>query len=210
MQLKLYGTGEYPQGEQHKQQQALDQMETSSSSRSSSRSSCLPIREIKTNRRRTLCNCCTICTISKVTHSAKTNTPAPAHSRKSSICVHDQNPGRDSVSVTVSQSQSQFLSGASSYSYSWSCLRHIMTVFPFLLPLVHSPFFHSLFSFSFVFFRVSSHSPCCIFLSLVTSALSCHSCSSCRVQVRLRVRVRVWIGVGVRVESPGSCTCRVA
>lgn len=140
MQLKLYGTGEYPQGEQHKQQQALDQMETSSSSRSSSRSSCLPIREIKTNRRRTLCNCCTICTISKVTHSAKTNTPAPAHSRKSSICVHDQNPGRDSVSVTVSQSQSQFLSGASSYSYSWSCLRHIMTVFPFLLPLAHSPF----------------------------------------------------------------------
>lgn len=69
---------------------------------SSRRSSCLPIREIKTNRRRTLCNCCTICTISKVTHSAKTNTPAPAHSRKSSICVHDQDPGRVSVSVSDS------------------------------------------------------------------------------------------------------------
>lgn len=49
--------------------------------------SCLPIREIKTNRRRLPCDC-TICTISKVTHRAK---QIPRHQ-------DNRTPGQDTLS----------------------------------------------------------------------------------------------------------------
>lgn len=74
MQLKLYGTGESEQKQLNSQVETAKEKEKALRGRGKVRvmggkiqGSCLPIREIKTNRRRRLpCNC-TICTISKVT-----------------------------------------------------------------------------------------------------------------------------------------------
>lgn len=195
MQLKLYGTGEQPKHQQQQQQQResmqqqwleQDQMEKSSSDWS--RSSWLPIREIKTNRRCSLCNCCTICTISKVTHSAKTNTTHPhIHARVQYVSMTRILADSQSQSQSQSHSQSQFLS----FPLAPAATATAGHVYGISWQFSHSCLLPSLFSFSFAFFRVFfSPSSRCIFLSLVTSALSCHSCSTCRV--RLRVRVWVW------------------
>lgn len=154
-------------------------MEESSSSWSRSRSSWLPIREIKTNRRCTLCNCCTICTISKVTHSAKTNT----------ILAESQLQSQ-------SHSQSQFLSWRQQLQLQLVMFTAYHDSFP--TPVTPSPISHLPSTLYFLFHLVFSMFFCspssrCIFLSLVTSALSCHSCSSCRLRVRVRVWVRAWV-----------------
>lgn len=177
-------------------------MEESSSSWSRSRSSWLPIREIKTNRRCTLCNCCTICTISKVTHSAKTNTSHPhIHARVQYVSM--TRILAESQLQSQSHSQSQFLSWRQQLQLQLVMFTAYHDSFPTPVtpfPYSHLPptlyfLFHLVFS---VFF--CSPSSRCIFLSLVTSALSCHSCSSCRVRLRLRLRVRVWVRAWV--QSP--------